>query len=138
MCLPTDDILTARLSSAGIFDINQVETETKLIIAAAKNDWARFDTIAVGNEVVDSTPDDQKASVVPKVIAAIRQARSILKPTGFTGKIVTVDTLVAARAFPSLCEASDYCAVNCHPFFDGNVKADAAGEPLLHYSVCLH
>lgn len=135
MRLPTDDILTPRLTSAGIFDINQVETEIKLIIAAAKNDWARFDTISIGNEVVNSTPDDQKASVVAKVVAAIRQARSILKTTGFKGKIVTVDTLIAARAFPSLCEASDYCAVNCHPFFDGNVKADAAGKAPLHCSI---
>lgn len=28
---------------------------------------------------------------------------------------------------PELCKASDYCAINCHAFFDGKVTADKAG-----------
>ena len=112
---------------AGIFDINQVEQEAATIIAAAKKDWSRFETISIGNELVNSAPDDQKPAMVEKVIGAVDRARSILKSAGYKGKIVTVDTLVASRAYPALCTASDYCAVNCHPFFDGGVTADAAG-----------
>jgi exo-beta-1,3-glucanase (GH17 family) len=72
-------------------------------------------------------PDDQKPAMVGKVTSAISRARSLLNGAGYKGKIVTVDTLVASRAFPALCKASDYCAVNCHPFFDGGVGANAAG-----------
>jgi exo-beta-1,3-glucanase (GH17 family) len=113
---------------AGIFDISQVEAEAKVIIDAGKKDWDRFDTISVGNEVVNFAPDDQKALKAGEVVAALAKAKTILRSGGFKGKIVTVDTLVAARAHPSICEASDYCAVNCHPFFDGKVAAGAAGK----------
>lgn len=112
---------------AGIFDINQVEQEAAIIIAAAKNDWNRFETISVGNELVNSVPDDQKGAMVDKVISAVGRARSLFNGAGYKGNIVTVDTLVASRAYPALCSASDYCAVNCHPFFDGSRKADEAG-----------
>lgn len=83
----------------------------------------------MGNELVNNAPDDQKSIVASKVIRAMNEARSVLKSAGFKGKVVVVDTLIAAKAFPSLCSNSDYCAVNCHPFFDGNVKAGAAGKP---------
>jgi exo-beta-1,3-glucanase (GH17 family) len=108
---------------AGIFDLNTLDSEIAIIVAAANGNWSSFDTISVGNEIVNS-------GIAPAstVVAAVGSARSQLRAAGFHGSVVTVDTLVASRANPSLCDASDYCAVNCHPFFDGNVEAVDSGN----------
>jgi exo-beta-1,3-glucanase (GH17 family) len=108
---------------AGIYDINSLQSEVALIVSAANGDWSSFDTISVGNELVNAG-----TASASQVVAAISTVRGLLKTAGYTGKIVTVDTLVAARANPSLCDNSDYCAVNCHPFFDGNTAAADSGS----------
>jgi exo-beta-1,3-glucanase (GH17 family) len=108
---------------AGIYYLDQLNTEVQRIITAANGDWSSFDTISVGNELVNSDAASPEA-----VVAAIGTARGLLKAAKYPGNIVTVDTLVAARAHPQLCDASDYCAVNCHPFFDGNVAAGGSGD----------
>jgi exo-beta-1,3-glucanase (GH17 family) len=107
----------------GIFDITAVGSAVSTIVAAAGGDWSAFDTISVGNELVNSGQFDAKT-----VVAAVTNARSLLRAAGYTGPVVTVDTLVATLANPSLCDSSDYCAVNSHPFFDGNVAAVQAGD----------
>lgn len=107
----------------GIFDINNLESQVDTIVKAAGGDWSAFHTISVGNELVNSG-----TASVATVVAAIGTVRGLLKTAGYTGNVVTVDTLVAARGNPSLCDASDYCAVNCHPYFDGNVAAADAGK----------
>lgn len=53
--------------------------------------------------------------------------RSLLKTAGYTGPVVTVDTMAAMLANPTLCTSSDYCAANCHPFFDSGIAASGAG-----------
>jgi exo-beta-1,3-glucanase (GH17 family) len=108
---------------AGIFDLGTLSSEIETIVAAAKGDWSSFDTISIGNELVNSGTASPEV-----VVAAIGTARGLLKIAGYTGNVVAVDTLVASRANPSLCEASDYCAVNCHPFFDGGVVASGSGS----------
>lgn len=108
---------------AGIFNIDQVQSEADIIIKAAKNDWAMIDTISVGNELVNAgakSPGD--------VVNAINTARGIFKAAGYTGNIVTVDTFVAMIAHPELCQASDYAATNCHSFFDGGKTAEQTGD----------
>lgn len=113
---------------AGVFDINNVANEVNIIIEAAKNDWSSIDTVSIGNELVNQgTPAD-------KVVAAIGTARGLLKAAGYTGNVVTVDTFVAMIANPSLCQASDYAAANCHAFFDGGRTAEQAGEFVLEQS----
>jgi exo-beta-1,3-glucanase (GH17 family) len=107
---------------AGVYDLSTLSSEIALIVSAASGDWSSFDTISIGNELVNSGTASASA-----VVAAIGTARTLLSAAGFTGKVVTVDTLVAARANPSLCDASDYCAVNCHPFFDGGYTAAESG-----------
>lgn len=107
----------------GIFDINQVPSECEKISKAIKGDWHLVNTISVGNELVNNG----KASC-DQVTAAISQARGALKAAGYTGPVVTVDTMVAMKNNPQLCHASDYCAINCHAFFDGNVLPDGAGD----------
>lgn len=108
---------------AGIFDLGSLSSEIATIVSAANGDWSSFDTISIGNELVNSG-----TASAATVVAAIGTARTLLKAAGYTGKVVTVDTLVAARANPSICDASDYCAVNCHPFFDGNYVAADSGK----------
>ncbi len=107
---------------AGVFDLSTLSSEIATIVSAAGGNWGAFDTISIGNELVN----DGTASAA-EVVAAIGTARSLLRAAGYPGKVVTVDTLVAARANPSICDASDYCAVNCHPFFDGAYAAADAG-----------
>ncbi|TDZ19727.1 putative family 17 glucosidase SCW4 [Colletotrichum orbiculare MAFF 240422] len=85
-------------------------------------DWAPVDTISVGNELVNNGQ-----ATAQQVIAAVGLTRELLRAAGYPGPVVTVDTFVAVLANPSLCEVSDYCAVNIHPFFDGNTAAKDAG-----------
>lgn len=107
---------------AGIFSLANLEEQVGVITAAANGDWSNFDTVSVGNELVNGGADPAA------VVQAIGHVRGLLRAAGYTGSVVTVDTLVAARANPSLCDASDYCAVNCHPYFDGNVAAADSGN----------
>ncbi|KAK4990827.1 Cell surface mannoprotein mp65 [Elasticomyces elasticus] len=114
---------------AGVYDITKVTAELQLIIKAANainGGWAAIDTISIGNEGVNNG-----AYTVSAVVSAIGTARSTLSGTGFSGKIVTVDTFVAIIANPELCRASDYAAANCHAFFDGGVTAQGAGAFVL-------
>lgn len=46
---------------------------------------------------------------------------------GYKGPVVAVDTFIAILNNPGLCDASDYIAANCHPYFDGGVSASGAG-----------
>ncbi|CAK4033617.1 glycoside hydrolase family 17 [Lecanosticta acicola] len=106
---------------AGIFDINNVADEAQCIIEAAKNDWDSIHTVSVGNELVN------QGTPAGTVVAAIGTARDVLQGAGYNGNVVTVDTFVAMIANPSICEASDYAAANCHAFFDGGRTAEQAG-----------
>lgn len=93
------------------------------MITMVGSDWGLVHTVAVGNEVVNSGQMDASS-----VAAKVNSARDLLRPAGYTGPVVTVDTFVAIMANPILCEASDYAAANCHPFFDGKVAASASGD----------
>ncbi|PUU79650.1 glycoside hydrolase superfamily [Tuber borchii] len=107
----------------GIHNIASSDDEIKQLITQVGSDWGLVDTVSVGNEVVNS--GQMSAS---DVAARVNSARDLLRPAGYTGPVVTVDTFVAIMANPVLCEASDYAAANCHPFFDGKVAASASGD----------
>ena len=113
----------------GIFDINQIQSECQTIIDAMKGDWSHVNTVSVGNELVNNG-----GASVSQVTSAIGQARSILKGAGYTGPVVTVDTMMAMKANPELCQASDFCAINCHAFFDGKTPAEKSGEFVLNWA----
>lgn len=107
----------------GIFDITNIPSEAQTIIQAVNGDWSSIKAINVGNELVDTG-----AASVSQVVAAMSQARSILRAAGFTGPVVTVDTMVAMKNNPKLCTESDiFCAINCHAFFDNTTEASGAG-----------
>ena len=106
----------------GIFDINSIQSEVQTIASAINNDWSLVQTVSVGNELVNSG-----GASVGAVVSAIGTARTLLKAAGYTGPVVTVDTMVAMQSNPELCIASDFCAINCHAFFDSNTQASGAG-----------
>ncbi|KAL8656583.1 MAG: hypothetical protein Q9210_000121 [Variospora velana] len=106
----------------GIFNIAQVQKEAEIISSAVRGDWSRVNAISVGNELVNQGTNPGT------VIGAIGQARGALKGPGYNGPVVTVDTMVAMVDHPELCKASDFCAVNCHAFFDGKTPADKSGD----------
>ncbi|KAK6851935.1 Cell surface mannoprotein MP65 [Apiospora arundinis] len=107
----------------GIFDINSIPQAVSAMAAGVNNDWSIVDTVSVGNELVNNG-----GAQVGQMLGAIDQTRSALRAKGYQGPVVTVDTFVAVLAHPELCDASDYCAVNVHPFFDPNTPSANAGN----------
>ncbi|KAI0542488.1 glycoside hydrolase family 17 protein [Xylaria digitata] len=106
----------------GIFDISVVESAVATMAADLDHDWSIVDTVSVGNELVNNG-----GATVGQSLAALNTARSSLRAAGYQGPVVVVDTFVAVLAHPELCDQSDYCAVNVHPFFDPNTGAPDAG-----------
>jgi len=129
-CSGVENVLNAKSSSqklfAGIYHINKIQDSVDILSKAIKNidnGWDNIDTVSIGNELVNSgqaKPSDIKT--------AIDTARSSLKSAGYSGKIVSVDTLVAVQNNDELCQYSDYIAVNSHPFWDGNTVASGSGD----------
>jgi exo-beta-1,3-glucanase (GH17 family) len=107
----------------GIFDINNVDSAIATMAAGLDHDWSMVDTVSVGNELVNNG-----GATVAQSIAALGKARTDLRAAGYQGPVVIVDTFVAVLAHPELCNESDYCAVNIHPFFDPNTGAPDAGS----------
>lgn len=116
---------------AGVYDLENFPESLKAFNDAAtlldgKKDWSVFHTIAIGNELVNSgmaAPAD--------VIRAVNEARTMLRKEGYQGPIVTVDTFSVLLKHPELCIASDYCAANCHAFFDASQHPYNAGPYVL-------
>ncbi|EHK98136.1 putative family 17 glucosidase SCW10 [Glarea lozoyensis 74030] len=111
---------------AAVFDLSQLENDLNTLIADVGGDWGSVDTVSIGNELVN----EGKASP-DQVVAAIGTAKEKLKAAGWSSPVVvTTDTLVATNTDNGIkmCDASTYCAVNCHPFFDPNTSAEGAGQ----------
>ncbi|CUS22683.1 LAQU0S06e03642g1_1 [Lachancea quebecensis] len=107
----------------GIWNIEKIQESVDDISVAFGSDFSKIYAVSVGNELVNSG----QASV-SAIQSAVSIARDLLGKIGFTGQIVTVDTLVAVSANPALCECSDFIAVNCHPYWDGNVEPAECGN----------
>jgi exo-beta-1,3-glucanase (GH17 family) len=111
---------------AGIFDLTNVSGDIEKLIEGVAGQWSIIDTVSIGNELVN-----QGKSSVGDVVAAVKAARQQLTAAGFSGSVVTVDTFNAIIDNPQLCEVSDYCAANCHAFFNNEVEASGAGNFVL-------
>ncbi|KAK4218480.1 cell wall glucanase [Rhypophila decipiens] len=111
----------------GIFNLVDLTSQiTTLIKAVTDNNgggWRLIDTISIGNELVNNNQ-----ATPQQILSSLATARTALRRAGYTGPVVTVDTVSAIAQNPSLCDASDYCAINVHPFFDPNTSPDKAGE----------
>jgi exo-beta-1,3-glucanase (GH17 family) len=111
---------------AGIINISNVAGDLNTLISAVGGNWGIIDTVSIGNELVNTGKN-----TVAEVLAALGAARSQLRGAGFTGSIVTVDTFNAIIDNPVLCLESDFCAANCHAFFNDQVEASGAGAFVL-------
>ncbi|KAL1884151.1 hypothetical protein VTK73DRAFT_6820 [Phialemonium thermophilum] len=108
----------------GLFDLAGLNDQINTLINAvqANGGWSLVDTVSVGNELVNN--GQASAS---QVVSAVKTTRAALRGAGYEGPVVTVDTQGAVLNNPVLCDASDYCAMNIHPFFDPNTAAPNAG-----------
>lgn len=112
---------------AGVYDLNDFPGSLDAFGDAVagpdgKKDWSIFHTIAVGNELVNGGTNSAS-----DVVTAVQKARSVLRAQGYTGPVVTVDTFSVLLDHPELCHVSDYCAANCHAFFDATQRPAGAG-----------
>ncbi|KAF9888362.1 hypothetical protein FE257_008795 [Aspergillus nanangensis] len=107
---------------AGVYDLQNFPASLDPIIQAAAGDWSTFHTISIGNELVN------RGEASPaQIVNAVNTARTRLRAAGYHGPVVTVDTFNRLLDHPELCHVSDYCAANCHPFFDATQPAANAG-----------
>ncbi|RCK56703.1 Cell surface mannoprotein MP65 [Candida viswanathii] len=132
-CSGIENVMSAMTSSQkiyiGVWNIESPDGELQDIVSAVSSSsrgWSAVHTIAIGNERVNAGE-----ATVDQVKTAVDTSRLYLTANGYTGPIVTVDTLVAYVANPQLCEISDYLAVNCHPYWDGGVEPSNSGPWLL-------
>ncbi|CAF9943142.1 MAG: hypothetical protein ALECFALPRED_010696 [Alectoria fallacina] len=131
-CNQISNVIAATHSSVklllGIFDINSIQSEVQIIslvwlVSAVNGQWSLVNSVSVGNELVNT--GQASAS---QVVAAIGAAKAALKAAGYNGPIATIDTMMAMRNNIELCTASDFCAINCHAFFDGNTLPEDSGQ----------
>lgn len=108
---------------AGVTGLDNLADNLASIIAQASSNLHVIDTINIGNELINSN-----LASVESVVAALGTARGILGAAGFSGSIVTVDTFDKVLANPQLCQAGDYCAANCHAYFDTQMTSVDAGD----------
>lgn len=116
---------------AGVYDLTDFPNSLDAFEDAAttpdgRKDWSIFHTITVGNELVNGGTE-----APGKVAGAVTQARTILRGKGYEGPVVTVDTFSVHLKHPELCKVSDYCAANCHAFFDATQQPHNAGPYVL-------
>lgn len=126
-------LATMKLSQklmAGMYNIDDSSVQSdlstiKLAVEGSSRGWDAIDTIAVGNELVNF------GKATPQQISnAIQTAKTWLKQNApdFSGSVVSVDTLTAVTNNAALCDASDYIAVNCHPFWSGATAPEDSGS----------
>lgn len=108
---------------AGFFALATVNAECTSLITAVGGDWSSIKAVTVGNELVNSGQASPS-----EVMSAVAEARTQLRAAGYQGPVGTVDTMSATQANPELCDGSDICTINCHPFFDPNTAPENAGE----------
>lgn len=106
----------------GIFSLDDLGDQIATLVQGIQKDWSIVDTVSIGNELVNNGQASPQ-----QILDALKSGRALLKQSGWTGPVVTVDTFVAVLAHPELCKASDYCACNIHPFFDPNTAPGQAG-----------
>lgn len=109
---------------AGIFDVNNAAAEAQLLIDGAKGSWSRIHSVSVGNEALsDGTSLDT-------LMGAISTARTMLQEAGYAGPITTVEVYskLWEDQYKPLCDAIDYVAANCHPYFNAGETPENAGN----------
>lgn len=103
----------------GVWSIDNLDNDLGLMaeqVNSGSRGWNAVHTVAIGNELVNAG-----TKTASQVAAAVKEARQWFKQnaSSYNGYIVTVDTLAAVMNDASMCDISDYLAVNCHPYFSG-------------------
>ena len=108
------------------------DAELKVLWGAIGDDWALVDTIAVGNEVINSIPESEKAkrgAKVAQLVAYVAKVKSKLAESRHPEiPVVIVDVWVVIPGYIDICKHSDYLAVNVHPWFNPNQIAKDSGK----------
>lgn len=129
-CLGIENVVAAISSLQklflGIWTIDAWATDLPSMaeqVLTGSRGWDAVHTVSIGNEVVNLG-----TNTVAQVKSAVSSARLWFKSNAsdYSGYIVAVDTLAAVMADSSMCDISDYLAVNCHPYFSG-VEALTSG-----------
>jgi exo-beta-1,3-glucanase (GH17 family) len=107
----------------GIWNLKTMAEETDEIIKGMNGEWNMVFAISVGNEVID-----RGEASAEEVVEAIKKTRSRVREAGFKGPVVAVNTQAVMEAHSEVCQASDVCALNVHPFFNANTSAEEAGK----------
>ncbi|KAB5526415.1 cell wall glucanase [Coniochaeta sp. 2T2.1] len=109
----------------GIYYLDNLQSQIQNVVndVLTNSTWSLIETVSVGNELVNNG-----LATAQQVMAAVSATRQVLRGAGYTGPVVTVDTFVAVLRNPTLCDESDFCAMNIHPFFDANTPASQAGK----------
>lgn len=112
----------------GMDNVMNIAAEISLVDSQVKGNWDLIHTISVGNERVDT-----KSQTADEMLGHVNVARAGLRSIGWTGPVVTVDTVAAYLDNPELCGAADSASeqgavyANAHAFF-GGVPAASAGS----------
>ncbi|KAH3673325.1 hypothetical protein WICMUC_003785 [Wickerhamomyces mucosus] len=129
-CSGVENVLAAKTSSqklfAGIYYLAKVDSSVEILknaVASTSGGWDEIFTVSIGNELINSGD-----ATVSEIGAAVTSARAALTSAGYSGTVVSVDTLVAVQNNPTLCDYSDFVAVNSHPFWDGSVYPADSGS----------
>ncbi|KAI6368042.1 hypothetical protein MCOR25_004725 [Pyricularia grisea] len=115
-----------------------VADEIKMIADQVKGDWSMVDTVAIGNEyMLELKLDPKNKASAGQILAKLAEGREALKKAGYHpdkvkhAKVVLNEVWWHALENPSLCDDSDYCTVNFHPYFDENHGTEKAGQFML-------
>lgn len=118
----------------GVKGDNAVE-ELKELWSALGDNFAMVDSISVGNEVVLGVPEGDKAARSKRVgelaTYATQVRKDLMNKKHPEIPVVIVDSWVVVKDYPDLCKASDYMAVNVHPWFNPDQLAKNAGKFLV-------
>jgi exo-beta-1,3-glucanase (GH17 family) len=106
----------------GIWEVDAMESQVNKLYNDLDGDWSPVTAVTVGNEFIMA---GRKSGA--QMRAHTVDARSRLRSKGFSGPVASVNIFYEVLQDHTLCEDQDIVAVNLHPYFDGNVKAEQAG-----------
>ncbi|KAL8953845.1 MAG: hypothetical protein Q9183_007308, partial [Haloplaca sp. 2 TL-2023] len=92
---------------------------------ASKNGHFKgVEMIVIGNEAVFN-----KFCSAAELASFVSEAKAAFSAAGYTGPVTTTETVeVLKQNKATLCPVCDVAAANIHPFFNGKVTAEHAGE----------
>ena len=114
-------VLGVFISEAGISTASAQVTE---ITTWAAGSWDSVEMIVIGNEAVFN-----KYCGASELAGFISSAKSTFAQAGYSGPVTTTEPLnILTENAHLLCPVVDIAAANIHPYFNGAVTAEGAGD----------